>query len=98
MTLKENKLLQKRIAKKQIKKAIKRKGDKLYVKWKGNNNLFNSWIDKIMCINEWIFPKPNSLGANIKVELDLSNYATKINLKNTTGVDTPSFAKKNWFS
>ena len=40
------------------------------------------------------FPKPNSLGANIKVELDLSNYATKTNLKNTTGVDTPSFAKK----
>ena len=23
------------------------------------------------------FPKPKSLGANIKVELDLSNYATK---------------------
>ena len=37
------------------------------------------------------FPKPNSLGKNIKVELDLSNYATKTNLKN---VDTLSFAKK----
>ena len=23
------------------------------------------------------FPKPSSLGANVKVELDLSNYATK---------------------
>ena len=23
-----------------------RKGDSLYVKWKGYNNLFNSWIDK----------------------------------------------------
>ena len=23
------------------------------------------------------FPKPNSLGANIKFELDLSNYSTK---------------------
>ena len=23
------------------------------------------------------FPEPNSLGANVKVELDLSNYATK---------------------
>ena len=23
------------------------------------------------------FPKPKSLGANVKVELDLSNYATK---------------------
>ena len=27
------------------------------------------------------FLEPNSLGANVKVELDLSNYATKINLK-----------------
>ena len=29
-----------------IEKVIKRKGDKLYVKWKDYNNLFNSWIDK----------------------------------------------------
>ena len=29
-----------------IKKVLKRKGDKLYVKWKGYNNRFNSWIDK----------------------------------------------------
>ena len=29
-----------------IEKVIKRKGDKLYVNWKGYNNLFNSWIDK----------------------------------------------------
>ena len=27
-------------------KVIKRKGDKLYVKWKGYNSSFNSWIDK----------------------------------------------------
>ena len=27
-------------------KAIKRKGDKLYVKWKGYDNSFNSWRDK----------------------------------------------------
>ena len=33
------------------------------------------------------FPKPNSLGANVKVELDLSNYATKANLKSATRVD-----------
>ena len=25
---------------------IKRKGDKLYVKWKGYDSLFNSWINK----------------------------------------------------
>ena len=29
-----------------MEKVLKRKGDKLYVKWKGYNNLFNSWIDK----------------------------------------------------
>ena len=27
-------------------KVIKRKGDKLYVKWKGYDNSFNNWIDK----------------------------------------------------
>ena len=29
-----------------VKNIIKRKGDKLYVKWKGYDNFFNSWIDK----------------------------------------------------
>ena len=40
------------------------------------------------------FPKPNSLGTNVKVELDLPNYASKIELKNATGVETLDFAKK----
>ena len=29
-----------------VKKVIKRKDDKLYVKWKDYDNLFNTWIDK----------------------------------------------------
>ena len=29
-----------------IEKVIKKKGDKLYLKWKGYNNSSNSWIDK----------------------------------------------------
>ena len=29
-----------------IEKVIRRKRDKLYVKWKGYDNSFNSWIDK----------------------------------------------------
>ena len=29
-----------------IEKIRKRKGDKLYVKWKGYDNSFNSWINK----------------------------------------------------
>ena len=29
-----------------IEKVLERKDDKLYVKWKGCDNSFNSWIDK----------------------------------------------------
>ena len=29
-----------------IKKVIKKKGDKLFVKWKGCDSSFNSWIDE----------------------------------------------------
>ena len=29
-----------------IEKIIKRKGNKLYVKWKGYDNSFNSWMNK----------------------------------------------------
>ena len=40
------------------------------------------------------FPPYRSHGGDIKVELDLSNYATKIDLKNVTHVDVSSFALK----
>ena len=41
------------------------------------------------------FPKPfRSFGGNINIEVDLSNYATKNDLKNVTHVDTSSFALK----
>ena len=39
-----------------VEKVIKRKGDKLYVKWKGYDNSFSNWIDK-KHINEWIFSR-----------------------------------------
>ena len=29
-----------------IEKVIERKGNELYVKWKGYDNSFNTWIDK----------------------------------------------------
>ena len=29
-----------------IKNIVKRKGDKLYFKWNGYNNSFDSWLDK----------------------------------------------------
>ena len=35
-----------------------------------------------------------SLDGIVKIELDLSNYATKADLKNATGVDTSNFAVK----
>ena len=37
--------------------------------------------------------EPKSLGRRVKVELDLSNYATKADLKSVTTVDTSNFAK-----
>ena len=40
------------------------------------------------------FPEPKSSRGRVKVELDLSNYATKADLINATGVDTSKFAKK----
>ena len=90
----------------EYKKVLKRKCDQLYLKWKGYDNRFNSWIDKKDL--EWnflnershikmsqYFPKPfRSFGGNINVKVDLSNYATKTDLKNVTHVDTSSFALK----
>ena len=41
------------------------------------------------------FLKPfRNFGGNISVKVDLSNYATKTNLKNITPIDTSSFALK----
>ena len=41
------------------------------------------------------FPKPfKSFGGNINVKVDLSNYATKTDLKNVIHVDTSGFALK----
>ena len=39
------------------------------------------------------FLKPFNNKNKIEVKLDLSNYATKSDLKNATGVDTSQFAK-----
>ena len=65
-----------------VKKNCKRL--KLYVKWKGYNNSFNSWINKkdlvwFYCIKmSKFYPKPYiAFGKGIKVKVDLSNYANK---------------------
>ena len=76
-----------------IEKVLKRKGDKSYVKWKGYDSCFNSWIDKRPHIKmSQYFPKPfRSFGGNINVKVDLSNYATKTDLKNVTHIDTSKY-------
>ena len=40
------------------------------------------------------YPPYRSSSTNIKVELDLTNYATKTDLKNIAHVDVSSFASK----
>ena len=68
----------------------------MYFKWKGYDNSFNSWIDKRPHIKtSQYFSKPfRSFGGSINVEVHLSNYATKTDLKNVTRVDTSNFALK----
>ena len=39
------------------------------------------------------FPEPISLRGKMKVVLNLSNYATKADIKNAAGVDLSKFAK-----
>ena len=45
-------------------------------------------------MNEYC-PKPKFLKGRVKIQLDLSDYATKEYLKNTTGVHTSYCAKKS---
>ena len=40
------------------------------------------------------FSEPKSSGGRVKVELDLSSYAIKADLQNTTAADTSKFAKR----
>ena len=73
----------------------------MYTKWKGYDNLFNSWINKKRPCTKMsqYFPKPfRSSGRNLNVDVDLSNYAAKTDLKNVTHVDTSIFALKTNFA
>ena len=49
---------------------------------------------KILYYKMSYYPPYKSSGNNVKVELDLTNYATKTDLKNITHVDASSFASK----
>ena len=49
---------------------------------------------KILCYKMSYYPPYKSSSSNVKVELDLTNYATKTDLKNITHADVSSFASK----
>ena len=52
-------------------------------------------IKQTLYKNDSYFPNSlRSYGENIKVKIDLSNYATKVDIKNITHVDTSNFASK----
>ena len=70
-----------------IEKVIK-KAINYMLNWKATTILSTVWLKKRHSISECIFSKQKSLGKNVKVELDLSNY----------GTNASYFAKKNWFS
>ena len=80
-----------RIIEFRIEKAMKKKGGKLYVKWKGYDNPFHSWIDKkkILLYKMDYFPEPyTDSKSKINAELDLSCYSRKSVLKSATSIST----------
>ena len=61
----------------------------MHAKWKGYDDSFNHWINKkdLIIMSSKYFPKPfRGFGGNMNIKVDLSNYATKTDLKNVTQV------------
>ena len=77
-------------------KIIRRKGGKLYVKWKGYDNSINSAIkNKWYCYIKICYLPIYSYSKNkMEVELDLSKSKSALKI----GEDTSQFAKEAWFS
>ena len=78
-----------------IEKIIKKKGDKLYVKWKVYNNSFNSWIDKkdiIKCVNAFLSRIEHLVEILMLKWIYLIMQQKQI--KNITHIDTSGFALK----
>ena len=59
--------------------------------------LIKKMLNEISCIKmSQYFPKPfETFGGDINVKVDLSNYATKGDLKNATGIDASKTAAKS---
>ena len=75
-------------------KVIKKKGNELYVKWKGFDNSLNSWIytKRHHYVEMSYYAEPSHSRNKVKVELDLPNYAIKSEVKKPTVVDKSEFA------
>ena len=80
-----------------IEKVIKKKRSKLYFKWKGYDNSFNSWIDKkdLVQMSQYFLEPYEPFGGDINVKVDLSDYAKKTDLKTVSHVDVNNFALKS---
>ena len=67
-----------------------------FFKWNFLSGSFKwNFLDERYIKMSQYFPKPfKSFRGNINVKIDLSNYATKTDLKNVAHVDTLSFALK----
>ena len=90
-----------------IEKVIFKKSDKLYLRWRGHNSSFNSWIDKkdlvlfhklhfhCIKISQYFSKLVEPFGGAVNVKVELSNYAVKTDIKNISRVDTSSFALKS---
>ena len=95
-TFYENKLQRSNQTKVRVEKVIRRKGGKLYIKWKVyDNSLTVGLIKDIVLYKMSCFLEPYTHSKNkVAVKLDLSYYTRKSNLKNAAGVDISDFVKK----
>ena len=96
------KVLQKRPGKNKLnriraEKVIKRKGDELYVKWKGYDNSFSNWINKKIYLYKMSnFPEPHTYSkSQTEDELDFCNYVTKSYLKKHSRCSFVRFCQKS---
>ena len=71
-----------------IEKVDKRKGDCMTNVKDTIIRLIVGLIQKDIVKMSEYFPEPKASGGRVKIELDLSNYATKLDLNNAAGVGT----------
>ena len=76
-------------------RVIKRKDDRVFVKWESMIILSTGFMKKILLYKISYFPEPFNRCINkIKVQLDLPNYATKSDLEIAASADKLKFAEK----